>query len=66
MKDLLTVGELKEIIKDLPDDLIIRIQNNKYGSELLTGNNVYRDSSHIFGDCLLLDTTYGQYGKQSS
>lgn len=63
MKDLLTVGELKEIIKDLPDDLIIRVQNSKHASILLNGNNVYRDSSHIFGDCLLLDITYGQYGK---
>ena len=56
---VITVGELKKIIKEIPDDLTIRVQETKYGSSLAF--RIYRDEYHVFGDCLLIDNSGGKY-----
>lgn len=57
--DIITVGELKEIIKDVPDNLTIRIQESKWGSAEVF--HIYRDKYHYFGDCLLIDNSGCEY-----
>ena len=57
--NVITVGELKKIIKEIPDDLTIRVQETKYGSSLAF--RIYRDEYHVFGDCLLIDNSGGKY-----
>lgn len=57
--DIITVGELKEIIKDVPDNLTIRIQESKWGSAEVF--HIYRDKYHSFGDCLLIDNSGREY-----
>lgn len=57
--DIITVGELKEIIKDVPDNLTIRIQESKWGSAEVF--HIYRDKYHSFGDCLLVDNSRCEY-----
>lgn len=56
---IITVGELKKIIKEIPDDLTIRIQNSKYGCAEVF--HIYRDKYHSFGDCLLIDNSGCEY-----
>lgn len=57
--DLITLGEFRTLTKNMPDDLIIRIQETKCGSSLAF--RIYRDEYHAFGDCLLIDNSGGKY-----
>lgn len=56
---VITVGELKKIIKEIPDDLTIRVQNSKYGCAEVF--HIYRDKYHVLGDCLLIDNSGCEY-----
>lgn len=65
---VMNVGELKEMIKDKPDDLeiFIRVCHNPTGN-IVEAGNVEKSTYVFFGnpiDCLIIEPSYTGYAKK--